>query len=98
MGKPELIRKFAKKLGISVSQAELSLSAYQEVIFEALGSYDEVKILEFAVLEKQNVGAREYVIPDSDEKVIKEPYTRVKIKMLPIYKKYEDIKEMLKNG
>lgn len=90
MNKQELVKAIAKKGGMTQIIAEKVLEAFQEVVMEALGNGEEVKISGFGSFEVIDVQSRTARNPKTGETV------EVPAGKKPKFKFSKTVKEFIK--
>ncbi len=69
MNKTELAVAIAEKAELTKKDAEKFLSAFNEVVIEALKNDDKVQLIGFGTFEKKHTPAREGFNPSTKEKI-----------------------------
>jgi len=76
MTKADLVAKIAEKSGLSKTDTEKALNAFQETVVDAVKKNDKVTLVGFGSFEQTQRSAREGRNPQTGEK-IKIPATKV---------------------
>ena len=83
----EFTKRFARKLNVTQDVADSTIDAFKELIFELLKEDDKIKISDFLLFEKKEVGERNYKSPSTGEIKTTEAYIKLSAKLTDRYKK-----------
>jgi DNA-binding protein HU-beta len=90
VNKKELVDAFAKKAGVTKKDAETYIDSFVDVVSEALGQGEEVKLVGFGTFKVQKRAARKGVNPQTGKPI------KIPEKMVPKFVPGKELKDMVK--
>jgi DNA-binding protein HU-beta len=90
MNKSIVIDKISEKSGLSKSDSEKALDAFEDTVNEAMASGEEVNLSNFVKFHVVDVAEREHTNPQTKEKFTTPAHKAVKVKIM------KELKESVK--